>query len=124
MAVLVLPYLAAGRDLAAGWVDLLGAIDGERVVLNANPMSNASPSFVRQLVRSSLVDRHAAELVVVGGGAEFANQIKLGADELGVSDRIRFTEDDPELYPGAATVIVDPDHGLIVRPPQSRDSAD
>ena len=84
MAVLILPYLAAGRDLAAAWVRLLGPIDGGRVVVNANPMVNASPSFARQLVRSALVTRNAAEFVVVGGSGEFANEVKLAADELGV----------------------------------------
>ncbi len=123
MAVLVLPYLAAGRDLAAAWVRLLGPIDGGRVVVNANPMVNASPSFARQLVRSSLVTRNAAEFVVVGGSTEFANEIKLAADELGVSDRVRFAEDDPELDPEAETIIVDPDHGRIVTLPRSPDSA-
>jgi hypothetical protein len=116
MAVLEMPYLAAGRDLAAAWVRMLGPIDGERVVVNAHPTLSTSPSFARQLVRSTLVDRNAAELVLVGGPADFANEVKLGADEFGVSDRIHFAEDDPELYPEAATVIVAPDRGLIARP--------
>lgn len=123
MAVLILPYMAAGRDLAAGWIKLLGPIDGARVVVNANPMVNASPSFARQLVRSSLVTRNAAEFVVVGGRAEFTNEVKLAADELGVSDRVRFAQDDPELDPETETVIVDPDRGRIVRPDSPPDSA-
>lgn len=116
MAVLVLPYMAAGRNMAAGWVRQLGPVDGGRVVVNANPMINASSSFARQLVRSSLVTRNAAEFVVVGGSAEFAHEIKLAADELGVADRIHFAADDPELDPEVETVIVDPDRGRIVRP--------
>jgi hypothetical protein len=116
MAVLEMPYLAAGRDQAAAWVRMLGPIDGGRVVVNANPTLSTSASFAGQLVRSSLVDRSASELVLVGGPAEFANAVKLAAEELGVTDRVRFAADDPELYPEAATVIVAPDRGTIVRP--------
>jgi hypothetical protein len=116
MAVLVMPLLAGGRDLAAGFIKLLGPIDDGRVVLNANSMSHASTSFTRQLVRSSLVDRRAAELVVVGGPADFVNDVKTVADELGVADRVQFAADDPELYPGAASVIVAPDRGSISTP--------
>lgn len=116
MAVLEMPYLAAGRDLAAKFVALLGPIEGERVVVNAHPTLTTSASFARQLVRSVLVDHRAAELVLVGGPAEFAGYVKEGGEELGVSDQIQFTADDPELYPGAAKVIVAPDRGLISRP--------
>jgi hypothetical protein len=116
MAVLEMPYLAAGRDQAAAWVRMLGPIDGGRVVVNANPTLSTSASFAGQLVRSALVDRNAAELVLVGGPAEFANAVKLAGDELGVTERLRFAADDPELYPDAATVIVAPDRGLTGEP--------
>ena len=94
-----LPSLVAGRTLAADWVRDLGPIEGDRVVVNASPLVSSTASFAAQLVRSALVDARAGALVVVSGPADFGNDVKLAAEEIGVSARLHFALDDPALHP-------------------------
>jgi hypothetical protein len=84
MLTLTLPQLVAGRELAAEAVAKLGALADASVVVDARPLVSGSTSFASQLVRSTLVDGHAAELTVVGGPAErldVADHLKLAADD-------------------------------------------
>ena len=87
-----------GRSLAADWVDGLGVVDGASVLVNASALVHSTASFAAQLVRSALVDHAAGELVVVSGPAEFVNDVKLAAEDLGVAGRVRFAVDDPLLH--------------------------
>jgi hypothetical protein len=97
MPTLTLPQLVAGRDLAAAAVRRLGPITDAEVVVDARPLVSGTASFAGQLVRSTVVEGHAAQLAVVGGPAEFLADARAAATELGVADRVVFAADDADL---------------------------
>jgi hypothetical protein len=97
MPTLTLPQLVAGRELAAEAVRKLGPIDGAQVVVDARPLVSGSTSFAGQLVRSTLVDGHAAALTVIGGPPEFLDDIHVAAQQLAVSEHVTLAGDDAEL---------------------------
>ena len=89
MPTLTLAQLVAGRDLAAPVVGKLGPIEDQSVVVDARPLISGTTSFASQLVRSILIDAHAATLTVVGGPAEFAADVRAAADRLQLGARVR-----------------------------------
>jgi hypothetical protein len=90
MPTLTLPQLVAGRKLAADAVDRLGSITGDDVVVDARPLVSGTASFAGQLVRSIVLDGGAARLTVIGGPADFLDDVRAAATQLGVADRMVF----------------------------------
>ncbi len=101
MPTLTLSRLVAGRDLAAAAVARLGPIESAPVVVDARPLVSGTASFAGQLVRSILVDGHAARLTLVGGPADFAADVKSAGGDLGVEAKLAFAIDDGELHPAS-----------------------
>jgi hypothetical protein len=97
MPTLTLSQLVAGRELAAEAVQKLGPVDGARVVVDARSLVSGSTSFAGQLVRSAIVDGHAAGLTLLGGPPEFADDVRVAAERLQVLDRVEFAASDAEL---------------------------
>jgi hypothetical protein len=97
MPTLTLPQLVAGRELAAEAVAKLGALTDAAVVVDARPLVSGSTSFASQLVRSTLVDGHAAELTVVGGPADFLEDVRVAAERLAVADHLKLAAPDADL---------------------------
>lgn len=97
MPTLTLPQLVAGRKLAADAVDRLGSISGDDVLVDARPLISGTASFAGQLVRSVVLDGGAARLTVIGGPAEFVDDARAAATQLGVADRLVFVAATAEL---------------------------
>src|SRR4051812_38726658 len=97
MPTLTLSQLVAGRELAAEAVRKLGPLDGAQLVVDARPLVSGSTSFAGQLVRSALVEGHAAELTLLGGPAEFLDDVRVAAERLQVSERLEFAASDADL---------------------------
>lgn len=88
MRTLTLPQLVAGRDLAAEAVQKLGPLTGSEVRVDARPLVSGTASFAGQLVRSALLDGGAATLTVIGGPADFTDEVRAAAAALGVLPRL------------------------------------
>lgn len=86
-AVLTLPRLVAGRDLAAAMVDQVGPLAGTRLIVDARNLVTGTGSFAAGLVRRALVDHHALGLVLVGAPADFVDYASDAAAALGVGER-------------------------------------
>ncbi len=97
MPTLTLPQLVAGRDLAAAGVRRLGPIAAAEVVVDARPLVSGTASFAAELVRSTLVDGHAARLTMLGGPADFVADARSAALDLGVVDRLAVVAADADL---------------------------
>ena len=94
---LTLPQLVAGRDLATAGVRHLGPIEGAEVVVDARPLVSGTASFAAELVRSALVEGHAAQLTVLGGPADFAADAQSAARDLGMAARLVIVAADADL---------------------------
>jgi hypothetical protein len=90
MPTLTLPQLVAGRELAAAAVVRLGPIGGKDVVVDARPLVSGTSSFAAQLVRSIVLEGDAAALQLIGGPADFVDDARSAANELGIADRVTF----------------------------------
>lgn len=98
MPTLTLPQLVAGRGLAAAAVQRLGPIEAAHVALDARPLVSGTASFAGQVVRSVLLEGHAAALTVIGGPADFVADIRAAAEKLDVVGRVDFAADDADLH--------------------------
>lgn len=83
MITLVLPSLVAGRDLADDFVDQLGDLTDAEVVVDARELTSGTSSFAAQLVRRTLVDGRAKQVVVVGAPSTFVRHLHDAAAALG-----------------------------------------
>jgi hypothetical protein len=95
MPTLTLPQLVAGRDLAAAAVRRLGPIESADVVVDARPLVSGTASFAGELVRSTIVDGHASRVTVIAGPPDFLDDVRMAAQQLGVTDRVAFAADLP-----------------------------
>jgi hypothetical protein len=86
-AVLTLPRLVAGRELAAAMVDQLGPLAGQQLIVDCRNTVTGTGSFAAGLVKRALVDKHASELMLVGAPTDFAGYAAEAAEALGVRDR-------------------------------------
>jgi hypothetical protein len=98
MPTLTMPQLVAGRGLAAAAVQRLGPLDAAHVLLDARPLVSGTASFAGQVVRSVLLDGHAAALTVIGGPDDFLADIRSAADKLDVTGQVSFVSDDADLH--------------------------
>jgi hypothetical protein len=88
--VLTLPKLAGGRQLV---VKLLDHIPTElstcEVVVHAEALVSAAPSFADELCKEILVTRCAARLTVKDPSTKLAFYLRRSANARGVSDRLQ-----------------------------------
>ena len=89
MVMIDLPRLVASRESARQLVKAApGPLRNERVIVNSRELRSATSSFVDELVKAVLREGAASELVVLGGSAEFLEQIHVAGSILGVEGRI------------------------------------
>jgi hypothetical protein len=86
-AVLTLPRLVAGRELAAAMVDQLGSLAGAQLIVDGRNMVTGTGSFAAGLIRRALIDQHAAGVVLVGAPEDFVDYAADAATKLGVAQR-------------------------------------
>jgi hypothetical protein len=88
---ITLPRLVGTREAAR---DLLAehrvppTLAGEQVVLLCRDLASGSTSFADELVKDLLVDRAAAELVLVGAPERFVDHIRATAARRDVGSRV------------------------------------
>jgi uncharacterized Fe-S center protein len=87
-ADLTLPLFVAGRDFADDMADQLGDMSGRSIVVDATGLSSGTSSFAAQLVTRVLVDGKAAELILVGAPAQFADYARDQARHAGVLEAL------------------------------------
>jgi hypothetical protein len=89
MSTLIAPKLVSSRDqareLTAGLPDDLS---GTVVVVDCSALQASTPSFVDELVKAVLVDRHGSRLVVKGAPGRTVELARRAAQNRGVSDRL------------------------------------
>ncbi len=93
---ITLPRVVGTRPAVAPFlVDVPLDLHGAAVVVDCRALLSGTPSFADELVRSLLVDRHAAELVVLGAGTDFAADLLESARDHRVGDRLHLKERAP-----------------------------
>lgn len=86
---MVAPRLVGSRESAQAILSTIPKdLVGQRVALNCRELRSGSPSFADEIVRVVLVERQAAELVLVGAGERFAAYVRDSAGAHDVVDRL------------------------------------
>lgn len=86
-----LPWVGARREDVAPLLKkhrVPRVLDGKRVIVVCGGCVDASESYLDELVRELLVDRHAAEVALLGTDAAFLADCRVAGARYGVADRI------------------------------------
>lgn len=92
MQTLVLPRLAGTREAVADLVaeqKLPGDLRGTDVIVVGADLLAGSSSFADELVKETLVQRHADHLVLVGVSGVFDERLRAAAERRGVQGKLR-----------------------------------
>jgi hypothetical protein len=88
-----LPRIVGTRPGVAPFlVDVEETLEGEHVVLDCRALLSGTPSFADEMVKQILVERGAAELVVLSATSDFASDVIASARDSGIVDRIYLKE--------------------------------
>jgi len=87
--VLTLPKLAGGRQLVVKLLDHIPTeLSTSEVIVHADGLVSAAPSFADELCKEILVTRQAARLTVDQASHKLAFYLRRSANARGVSDRL------------------------------------
>jgi hypothetical protein len=86
-----LPMLAGSREAANSMAAALGHdLSGETVVVNCRDLFSASPSFIDQLVKRLLLEKHAATLIFLGADGDVEKEARDSATLRNVAEQLQF----------------------------------
>lgn len=89
MTALTLPKLAGSRQLVVTLLDEIPSdLEFKEVVINAEELVSAAPSFVDELCKQLLVTRNASRLTVNEASERFLFYLQRSAVARGVADRL------------------------------------
>jgi hypothetical protein len=89
MSTLIAPKLVSSRDQARELTaSLPGDLSDTVVLVDCSALQASTPSFVDELVKAVLVDRHGSQLVIKGAPERTIELARRAAQNRGVTERL------------------------------------